>query len=143
MKIAFWQLCVTVCVRFVLDAGGVADYVDRIRGKHTAKWGVQLSEMAPDLIIEVVSPDSKRMDYLYQKIVVTVQNGWKIKCGQTPPKACCPHLKFPYFYKFAVSLFFILPNILASIHTAATESTNSAVNCAYASPYRGNRKFST
>ena len=63
-------------MRFVLDAGGVADYVDRIRGKYTAKWGVQLSEMAPDLIIEVVSPDSKRMDY-YTKLVLYRDAGVK------------------------------------------------------------------
>ncbi|WP_346344903.1 DUF6783 domain-containing protein [Clostridium sp. MCC353] len=45
LKIAFWQLCVTVCGRFVPNEGGAAGYVDRIRGKYTAKQGVQMTEM--------------------------------------------------------------------------------------------------
>ena len=45
MKIAFRQLCVTLCGRFGPDEGGVAGYVDRIGTKYTAKWGVQMAVM--------------------------------------------------------------------------------------------------
>ncbi|WP_320958004.1 DUF6783 domain-containing protein [Enterocloster asparagiformis] len=38
-------MCVPVCGRFVPDEGGVAGYVDRIRDKYTAKWGVQMAGM--------------------------------------------------------------------------------------------------
>ena len=40
LKIAFGKLCV-----FDPDEGGVAGYVDRIGGKYTAKWGVQIVGM--------------------------------------------------------------------------------------------------
>ncbi len=45
LKNAFCQLYVTVCGRFVPNEGGVAGYVDRMRGKYTAKWGVQMAGM--------------------------------------------------------------------------------------------------
>ncbi|WP_343084675.1 DUF6783 domain-containing protein [Blautia producta] len=38
-------MCVTLCGRFDPDEGGVAGYVDRIGGKYTAKWGVQIVGM--------------------------------------------------------------------------------------------------
>ena len=45
LKIAFCQLCVTVCGRFVPNEGGVVGYVDRMRDKSPAKWGVQMAGM--------------------------------------------------------------------------------------------------
>ena len=45
LKIAFREMCVPVCGRFVSNEGGVAGYVDRMRGKYTAKWGVQITGM--------------------------------------------------------------------------------------------------
>ena len=45
MKIAFRQLCVTLCGRFGPNERGVVGYVKRIRAKYAAKWGVQMAEM--------------------------------------------------------------------------------------------------
>ena len=45
LKIAFREMCVPVCGRFVSNEGGVAGYVDRMRGKYTAKWCVQIAGM--------------------------------------------------------------------------------------------------
>ena len=45
LKIAFRQMCVTLCGRFGPDEGGVAGYVDRIGTKYAAKWGVQMVGM--------------------------------------------------------------------------------------------------
>ncbi|WP_349768885.1 DUF6783 domain-containing protein [Hungatella hominis] len=38
-------MCVTFCGRFAPNKGRVVGYVDRMRGKYTAKWGVQMAEM--------------------------------------------------------------------------------------------------
>ena len=43
--IALWQLCVTVCGRLDPNEGDVVGYVDRMRAKYTAKWGVQMTGM--------------------------------------------------------------------------------------------------
>ena len=45
LKIAFRQMRVTVCGRFGSNEGGAAGYVDRMRAKYTAKWGVYLAGM--------------------------------------------------------------------------------------------------
>ena len=45
LKIAFRQMCVTLCGRFGPDEGGVAGYVDQIGTKYAAKWGVQMAGM--------------------------------------------------------------------------------------------------
>ena len=45
LKIAFRQMCVTICGRFDPNEGGVVGYVDRMRAKYTAKWGVHLAGM--------------------------------------------------------------------------------------------------
>ncbi|MFQ9037650.1 MULTISPECIES: DUF6783 domain-containing protein [Hungatella] len=45
LKIAFCQMCVTFCGRFVPNERGVVGYVKRIRGKSPAKWGVQMAGM--------------------------------------------------------------------------------------------------
>ena len=45
MKIAFRQVCDTVCGRLGPNEGGVVGYVDRMRAKYTAKWGVQMAGM--------------------------------------------------------------------------------------------------
>ena len=45
LKIAFRQMCVTICGRFDPIEGGVVGYVDRMRAKYTAKWGVHLVGM--------------------------------------------------------------------------------------------------
>ena len=45
LKIAFRQLCVTLCRRFGPNEGSVAGYVDRIEAKYAAKWGVQMAGM--------------------------------------------------------------------------------------------------
>ncbi len=45
LKIAFCQMCVTVCGRFGSNEGGVVGYVDRMRAKYTAKWGAQMTGM--------------------------------------------------------------------------------------------------
>ena len=34
---------VTICGRFYLNEGGVAGYVNRIKVKYAAKWGVQIT----------------------------------------------------------------------------------------------------
>ena len=38
-------MCVTICGKFCSDEGAVAGYGNRIRGKYTAKWGVQIAGM--------------------------------------------------------------------------------------------------
>ncbi|MEI2992206.1 MAG: DUF6783 domain-containing protein [Blautia faecicola] len=38
-------MCVTVCGRFFLNEGGVAGYVNRMKVKYAAKWGVQIAGM--------------------------------------------------------------------------------------------------
>ncbi len=38
-------MCITVCGRFFLNEGGVAGYVNRMKGKYAAKWGVQIAGM--------------------------------------------------------------------------------------------------
>ena len=45
LKIAFRQMCVTICGRFDPIEGGVVGYVDRMRAKYTAKWGAQMTGM--------------------------------------------------------------------------------------------------
>jgi len=45
LKNAFRKIYVTICGRFCPDEGVVAGYVNRIRAKYTAKWGVQIVEM--------------------------------------------------------------------------------------------------
>ena len=44
-KKAFCKMYVTICGRFCPDEGVVAGYGNRIRAKHTAKWGVQIAGM--------------------------------------------------------------------------------------------------
>ncbi len=38
-------MCVTICGRFDPNEGGVVGYVDRMRAKSPAKWGVYLAGM--------------------------------------------------------------------------------------------------
>ena len=38
-------MCVAICGRFRLNEGGVAGYVNRMKVKYTAKWGVQITGM--------------------------------------------------------------------------------------------------
>jgi len=45
LKIAFWQMCVTICGRFVPNEGRIAGYVTWIWRKYHAKWGVHMSGM--------------------------------------------------------------------------------------------------
>ena len=45
LKKAFCKMCVTVCGRFCLNEGGVAGYVNRMKVKYAAKWGVQIAGM--------------------------------------------------------------------------------------------------
>ena len=45
LKIAFRQMCVTICGKFDSNEGGIAGYVDRMRDKFPAKWGVQMAGM--------------------------------------------------------------------------------------------------
>ena len=45
LKIAFRQMCVTICGRFGPNEGGVVGYVDRMRAKSPAKWGVHMARM--------------------------------------------------------------------------------------------------
>ena len=45
LKIAFGKLCIPLCGRFTPNEGGVAGYVDRIWGKYSAKWDVQIAGM--------------------------------------------------------------------------------------------------
>jgi len=45
LKIAFRQMCVTVCGKLGPNEGGVMGYVDRMRAKFPAKWGVQITGM--------------------------------------------------------------------------------------------------
>ena len=45
LKKAFRELRDPVCGRFYPNEGGVAGYGNRMRVKHTAKWGLQISEM--------------------------------------------------------------------------------------------------
>ena len=42
LKIAFWQLCVTICGRLDPNEGGEVGYVDRMRAKYTANVGTRL-----------------------------------------------------------------------------------------------------
>jgi len=45
LKIAFRQMCVTVCGKLGTNEGGVVGYVDRMRAKFPAKWGAQMTGM--------------------------------------------------------------------------------------------------
>ena len=45
LKNAFRQMYSTLSGRFVPNEGGVAGYVDRIRHKYHAKWGMQMAGM--------------------------------------------------------------------------------------------------
>ena len=45
LKNAFYKMCVTICGRFRLNEGGVAGYVNRMKAKSPAKWGVQIAGM--------------------------------------------------------------------------------------------------
>ena len=45
MKNAFCKMCVTIYGRFRLNEGGVAGYVNRMKAKYTANWGVQVAGM--------------------------------------------------------------------------------------------------
>ncbi|MFR1121805.1 DUF6783 domain-containing protein [[Clostridium] symbiosum] len=45
LKIAFYQLCVTLCGRFGPNERGVVGYGKRIRAKSPTKWGVQMMGM--------------------------------------------------------------------------------------------------
>ena len=45
LKIAFRQMRVTICGRFGSNEGGVVGYVDQMRAKSPAKWGVHMSGM--------------------------------------------------------------------------------------------------
>ena len=38
-------MCLTICGRFRLNEGGVAGYVNRMKVKYAAKWGVQIAGM--------------------------------------------------------------------------------------------------
>ena len=38
-------MCATICGRFRLNEGGVAGYINRMKAKYTAKWGVQIAGM--------------------------------------------------------------------------------------------------
>ena len=40
LKNAFCKIYVTICGRFCLNEGGVAGYVNRMKTKYTAKWGM-------------------------------------------------------------------------------------------------------
>ena len=45
LKNAFCKMYATICGRFYLNKGGVAGYVNRMKVKYTAKWGVQIAGM--------------------------------------------------------------------------------------------------
>ena len=45
LKKAFRELRVSVCGRFYPNEGGVTGYGNRMRGKYTAKWGLQIAGM--------------------------------------------------------------------------------------------------
>ncbi|MHA9738325.1 DUF6783 domain-containing protein [Robinsoniella peoriensis] len=45
LKIAFWQLWVTLLGRFVPDEGRQSYYAPFVRGKYAAKRGVQMAGM--------------------------------------------------------------------------------------------------
>ncbi|WP_416386046.1 DUF6783 domain-containing protein [Anaerocolumna aminovalerica] len=40
-----FKVCVTLCGRFVPNKSGVVGYANRIWGKYTAKWGIQIGAM--------------------------------------------------------------------------------------------------
>jgi len=44
LKIAFWQMCVTICGRFVPNEGRIVGYVTRIWRKYHAKWWCDTSQ---------------------------------------------------------------------------------------------------
>ena len=45
LKNAFCKMYAPLCGRFCLNKGGVAGYVNRMKVKYTAKWGVQIAGM--------------------------------------------------------------------------------------------------
>ena len=45
LKNAFCKMCVTICGRFFLNEGGVVGYVNWMKAKYTANWGVQIAGM--------------------------------------------------------------------------------------------------
>ena len=60
LKKAFCKMCVTVCGRFCLNEGGVAGYVNRMKVKYAAKWGVQIAGM----IFQTRSKEEERRQYI-------------------------------------------------------------------------------
>ncbi len=60
LKKAFCKMCVTVCGRFCLNEGGVAGYVNRMKVKYAAKWGVQIAGM----VFQTRSTEEERRQYI-------------------------------------------------------------------------------
>ena len=60
LKKAFCKMCVTVCGRCCLNEGGVAGYVNRMKVKYAAKWGVQIAGM----IFQTRSKEEERRQYI-------------------------------------------------------------------------------
>ena len=60
LKKAFCKMCVTVCGRFCLNEGGVAGYINRMKVKYAAKWGVQIAGM----IFQTRSKEEERRQYI-------------------------------------------------------------------------------
>ena len=68
LKKAFCKMCVTVCGRFCLNEGGVAGYVNRMKVKYAAKWGVQIAGMIFQTRSSVQSENAEYGDAFVQKL---------------------------------------------------------------------------
>ena len=60
-KNAFCKMCVTICGRFRLNESGVAGYVNWMKAKYTANWGVQIVGM----IFQTRSSASPLFSFVY------------------------------------------------------------------------------
>ena len=60
-------MCVPICGRFFPNEGDIAGYVDRMRDKYAAKWGVQMAGMS----FQTRSSINAKKDFRYSILFMT------------------------------------------------------------------------
>ena len=115
LKKAFCKMCATICERFRPDEGAVAGYVNRIRVKYTAKWGVQIAGM-----------------------IFQTRSGFRINTARfrkvseigfliNPKRGChFPAVPFCLFLLISVNFFlYLLISVYSSVSSSVTSTTVS------------------
>ena len=104
MKNAFCKMCATICGRFRLNEGGVASYVNQMKAKCTAKWGIQIAEMIfqtisriPALIFSYISSYFGSLKELFSDTMRlnTIASGVE-SFASTQKKPCLTNWKLSY-----------------------------------------------